>query len=305
MSFSPRFNPTRQPGQVQVRGVNPHAGQEVVAQSEPEAAQQGDDIVHQLLRDFGVRMGERILGTTQIRNVSEARKVVEAEVRSSTEDALEGSGTCVGEVELLAGRRVEIRGLGKRLSGHYQLSQVTHTISQAGFQTSFSISSRTATSLLSTLRTVQEKSPRPDRPEPLYGLLIGEVVSTNDPENLGRVQVRLPDLAEQSQTDFVPVATWSAGEQLGSWFVPQVNEHVVVAFIRGDVNRPVVLGSLWSIKRTPPDQDPALRRLKFAGDLFIETSGSLTLTGQNGIQITTQQGVDVKVGAGQSMNVES
>jgi uncharacterized protein involved in type VI secretion and phage assembly len=43
------------------------------------------------------------------------------------------------------------------------------------------------------------------------------------------------------------------GKNRGSWFIPDVNDEVLVAFEGGDPRRPYVLGSLWNGKDSPPE----------------------------------------------------
>jgi uncharacterized protein involved in type VI secretion and phage assembly len=48
------------------------------------------------------------------------------------------------------------------------------------------------------------------------------------------------------------LATLSAGDQRGSWFIPEVGDEVLVIFEAGDPGRPYVIGSLWNGKDSPP-----------------------------------------------------
>ena len=43
-----------------------------------------------------------------------------------------------------------------------------------------------------------------------------------------------------------------AGKNCGSWFIPDVNDEVLVAFAEGDPRRPYVLGGLWNAADRPP-----------------------------------------------------
>jgi uncharacterized protein involved in type VI secretion and phage assembly len=43
------------------------------------------------------------------------------------------------------------------------------------------------------------------------------------------------------------------GNNRGSWFVPDVDDEVLVAFEGGDARRPFVLGGLWNGKDSPPE----------------------------------------------------
>jgi uncharacterized protein involved in type VI secretion and phage assembly len=45
-----------------------------------------------------------------------------------------------------------------------------------------------------------------------------------------------------------------AGGNRGSFFVPEVNDHVLVGFIHGDIKRPVILGSLYSKEDKPAEK---------------------------------------------------
>lgn len=50
------------------------------------------------------------------------------------------------------------------------------------------------------------------------------------------------------------VATFMARDGYGAYFMPEVGDEVVVGFELGDINQPVILGSLWSDKAKPPTQ---------------------------------------------------
>ena len=43
-----------------------------------------------------------------------------------------------------------------------------------------------------------------------------------------------------------------AGNQRGTWFIPDVNDEVLVAFEVGDPRKPYVIGALWNGKDRPP-----------------------------------------------------
>jgi uncharacterized protein involved in type VI secretion and phage assembly len=47
-----------------------------------------------------------------------------------------------------------------------------------------------------------------------------------------------------------------AGKNRGWFFIPEKNDEVLVMFEHGDINRPLVVGSLWNGKDKPPDKNP-------------------------------------------------
>ena len=90
----------------------------------------------------------------------------------------------------------------------------------------------------------------------LSGVFPAVVIDNVDPENLGRVQVQLPQMDESGQRSskvWARMATLMAGKNRGTWFIPDANDEVLVAFEAGDVRRPYVIGSLWNGTSLPPE----------------------------------------------------
>ena len=85
------------------------------------------------------------------------------------------------------------------------------------------------------------------------GIMVGIVTNIEDPDNLGRVKVRLLNRSTPDhETDFIRVMTPMAGSNWGMFFLPEVGDEVLVAFGDGDISRPYVLGSLWNKNNTQP-----------------------------------------------------
>ena len=49
------------------------------------------------------------------------------------------------------------------------------------------------------------------------------------------------------------LATMSAGDNRGSWFLPDPDDEVLVAFEHGDMRMPFVIGALWNGHDSPPE----------------------------------------------------
>ncbi len=87
-------------------------------------------------------------------------------------------------------------------------------------------------------------------------LFLGTVVNVQDPENRNQVQIRLYNadgIAGQDGPIWARVAVPFAGGNRGAFFIPDVGDEVVIAFLAGDPRAPVVLGSLWNGQDTAPD----------------------------------------------------
>ena len=88
------------------------------------------------------------------------------------------------------------------------------------------------------------------------GVYPAVVIDNVDPANSGRVQVRLPQLSgpgEEGREAWARIATLMAGNNRGTWFIPDVNDEVLVAFEGGDVRQAYVIGALWSGTNSPPE----------------------------------------------------
>lgn len=91
-----------------------------------------------------------------------------------------------------------------------------------------------------------------------HGVYVGVVVSNqSDDKHQGRVRVELPwspDGGTEKYETWARVATLMAGKGRGTWFVPDPQDEVLVAFEGGDPRKPVVLGALWNGKDDPAEQ---------------------------------------------------
>ena len=86
--------------------------------------------------------------------------------------------------------------------------------------------------------------------------VIGVVTDNKDPSKLGRVKVKMPILSDADTTFWVPIVMLGAGKNRGWFFIPEVEDEVLVMFEQGDINRPLVVGALWGGKDKPPDKNP-------------------------------------------------
>jgi phage baseplate assembly protein V len=87
---------------------------------------------------------------------------------------------------------------------------------------------------------------------PLAGAAVGIVIDNRDPQLLGRVRVKLPTFSAQEIGHWARVAVPMAGNGRGTFFLPEVNDEVLVAFEGGDITRPYVVGALWNGVDQPP-----------------------------------------------------
>ncbi|HEY4011964.1 MAG TPA: phage baseplate assembly protein V [Polyangiaceae bacterium] len=136
-----------------------------------------------------------------------------------------------------------------------------------------------------------------------FGVFPAQVTSLKDPDGQGRVRVQLPWSADPSGAQYetwARLATMMAGNNRGSFFIPDVNDEVLVAFEAGDPRRPYVLGALWNGSDSPPasmdsggqNNTKVLRSRNGVKITLDDTSGSETFVVETpgGQKITLQDG---------------
>jgi uncharacterized protein involved in type VI secretion and phage assembly len=111
-----------------------------------------------------------------------------------------------------------------------------------------------------------------------YGCYPALVADIKDPDGQGRIKVTLPWAADTGGGRYeawARLATMMGGNNRGTWFVPDVNDEVLLAFEGGDTRRPYVLGGLWNGTDAPPET------MDGSG-----TNDKKVLRSRNGVKIT-------------------
>jgi phage baseplate assembly protein V len=88
-----------------------------------------------------------------------------------------------------------------------------------------------------------------------YGVVVGIVTNNQDPDGLHRVKVRFPWLSNDLESNWARVAAPMTGKDRGTYFLPEVDDEVLVAFEHGQVDHPFVVGSLWNGRDGAPESN--------------------------------------------------
>lgn len=99
----------------------------------------------------------------------------------------------------------------------------------------------------------------------VYGLVLGLVTNNKDPEKLGRVKVKYHMLDQEVESDWCRLVTFYTGPDRGAYWVPEIDDEVVIAFEHGDVNFPYVMGSVWNGKDKPVDKKGGIPGASLSG----------------------------------------
>jgi uncharacterized protein len=140
VSFQPTLQTANQVSEVTVRGWNPQAKKPFEATAtRADMAKEG--VVSPA--DVGVTESPlaqklEIVVDHPVQSKDEATKIAKQTFKQLAQGLVEAKGKTVGLPDLRAGRKIEIKGVGKRFSGTYMITSTTHTIGDGGYTTDFS-----------------------------------------------------------------------------------------------------------------------------------------------------------------------
>jgi uncharacterized protein involved in type VI secretion and phage assembly len=154
-----------------------------------------------------------------------------------------------------------------------------------------------------------------------YGAYPALVRDVRDPDNLGRIKIALPwspDASGASYEVWARLSTMMAGNNQGSWFIPDTGVEVLVIFLGGDPRNPVVIGALWNGKDSPPQSmdgsgNNNIKKLRSRNGVAItldDTQGkeALTMETPGGQKIVLQDGpgsITIQDSNGNSIKMDS
>ena len=157
-------------------------------------------------------------------------------------------GACTYRGSALAGpgSMIALGGLGDRFNGNAYVSAVHHHVAEGEWTTEASIG--LAPDWLADAASPSAAGQIPAAPNLQTG-----IVQRIDQDPVGefRVLVSLP-LLQASSGIWARLGGFYASAGAGMVFYPEIGDEVVIAFMNGDPRFAVIVGSLYSTKRTPP-----------------------------------------------------
>lgn len=91
----------------------------------------------------------------------------------------------------------------------------------------------------------------------IQGVVVGLVTQVD----VGKVKVNFPWLDDAHETDWLRIGTMMSGNNRGSFFMPEPQDEVLVAFDQGNPRVPYVVGYLWNGQDATPGKDVRDRRI--------------------------------------------
>lgn len=211
---------------------------------EPSLVDQGNLEGLTISKDVSPSKNE--LSISSILTSSEAKNIADAYLMKSRLSRLVGKICVKGINNIDIGSIVTLVGFGARFSGMAYVTYLSHEFQGGSFKTWIGFGMRYNPIENKNKIDVSKYTSK------IEGLHIGKVTKIDaDPNDELRIQVNIPTLKATGDGLWAKLATLYAGEEAGSFFIPEVDSQVVVSFLSNDSRYPVILGSLYT-KTTKP-----------------------------------------------------
>jgi type VI secretion system secreted protein VgrG len=214
---------------------------------------------------------------------------------------IHGAGECrhfmAGHKFTLTGRRDTLQE-HLQAEGAYVLSRVEHSAGLRGTYTTSGGGGFYYQNTFNCLPAALPYRPERDTPKPvIVGTQTAIVVGPKDEEvftdKYGRVKVQF-HWDRQGKNDlgsscWVRVTQFWAGKRWGAHFWPRVGQEVVVAFLEGDPDQPIIVGSVYNAENLPPYELP---RHKTQSGIKSRSARQGTAENYNEIRFEDQKGAE-------------
>jgi Rhs element Vgr protein len=216
---------------------------------EPAVNKQGD-ISGSALAEV-LNAGTTNLNTSVGLSQDEIQTWADAALLKSRLSRFKGSITFQGSAKAKVNSTIKLLGLSNRFNGNAFISGVTHTINDGMWHTEVKIG-------LSPEWFVEKHTivapPAAGQIPGIRGLQTGIVKKIyEDPDNEFRVQVEVPILGSDSDAVWARLSTFYSGNAFGAYFMPEVNDEVILGFMNDDPRFPIILGSVYSSSIPAPE----------------------------------------------------
>ncbi len=221
--------------------------------------------------------GDLLRGNEAFASDAAAHELAQAELDVRMAGQVSAVFVADGDPLLRAGGRVRVRGLASSLEGTYTVASAAHRLDSNGYET--------------TITTRPPETPPPRQPDVFT---LGVVADVDDPEERGRVRVRLPAYPPL-ESGWAPVLSGAAGPGKGLVLPPAPGDTVLVLLPATDPAQAIVLGGLYGRERTPDAGVNTARESRYTfrssdGQQLVLDGGARTLSFTDGHGSTVELG---------------
>ncbi|MDD9139858.1 MAG: type VI secretion system tip protein VgrG [Candidatus Cardinium sp.] len=226
--------------------------QRVMNEKAEEAGEQSMGAISYKKLTAATKQGPAMLSHSGMLTPPEIKKLATSLLNRRRIAKIKGSLTVNGNAKLAHDHLITIDKGAKNFSGDAYVSGVQHRLSSGIWETTLTLG-------LDAQRYMLQYHdigvlPAAGMMAPIHGLQLGIVKQiTQDPQKNNRILVHLPLIQDKPQEGiWCRLASFYATKQAGSFIMPELEDEVVVGFMNDDIRFPIILGSLYNGKHTPP-----------------------------------------------------
>ena len=134
-----------------------------------------------------------------------------------------------------------------------------------------------------------------------FGKYRGLVADVDDPENLGRLKARVPEIYGDMNSPWALPSVPFAGNSHGLVLLPEPDDGVWIEFEAGDLSRPIWSGCWWASGEIPAPGAKKVRALvTTAGHMVVldDDASKVQLLHAGGAELTmTDSDITLKIGS--------
>ncbi len=189
-------------------------------------------------------------------SISTLERMAKAKLTRSNICSIYGNVLTFGNLEASIGDYIELQKAEESIDNKAMLiTKAIHQFENGNWKTEFNYGQEQENSFLETLNgNRQDTQTRTGLNNSLQGLQIGIVLQIeDDPDNLYRIKVQLPMLAPDTDGVWARLTHIYASNDMGSFFIPDVGDEVIIACLDNNPDSPIILGSLYNPKNSPPE----------------------------------------------------
>ncbi|MBK6643396.1 MAG: type VI secretion system tip protein VgrG [Bacteroidetes bacterium] len=164
-----------------------------------------------------------------------------------------GSISIPGTSKVSPGTIVSLNGVGDRFSGDHYVSAVSHDIQDGNWLTEISVG--IPPDLLSESSGIGSSQLSQLLP-PVTGTFSGKVKKIdNDPDGQFRISVAVNIFCDPPAEIWCRVSNFYSSNGCGVFFLPEMEDEVLLSFINDDPRYPVIIGSMYANETLKPFED--------------------------------------------------
>lgn len=227
-----------------------HSAQKVLKATSPKVSSGiGGDLSQSKLAGIFNSTDFQLHAVAKMTN-DELKKWAESRLQLSEMSRMQGHVLITGTADVNCGDMIKIAGTNKHFDGNLYAGGVEHNACLTRWDTEVKIG-------LNPYWHIEEVANVNTLSAGMFpaikGLQIGKVISIGNDKKEGqfRVELKVPTISDKPL--FARISTFYASNEFGAFFMPEVDDEVIVGFVDEDPRNPIILGSVYSSKLKPPE----------------------------------------------------